>query len=88
LFPPSQQLGHLPEGLCTPEVREQCRQFVYANAVKKGARNMRVKEFHLRLCEHSDFGSEESGISNAGSNNQGVCFKDERASQRYFIFPQ
>ena len=33
LFPPSQQLGHLPEGLCTPEVREQCRQFVYANAV-------------------------------------------------------
>ena len=44
-FPPSQQVGHLPEVLCTPEVREECRQFVYANAVKKGARNMRVKEF-------------------------------------------
>ena len=44
-FPPSQQLGHLPEVLCTPEVREQCRQFVYANVVKKWARNMRVQEF-------------------------------------------
>jgi hypothetical protein len=44
-FPPSQHAGHLPEVLCTPEVREQCRQFVYANAVKKGTRNMRVQEF-------------------------------------------